>query len=417
MGAGRNLRFAYFLVPLLAAERPEAFASLEGYLDAPPGAWQAATWVSGMGFLALLYGYFGPHASRVARLLPAEPEHRRRTAGALTAALFSMGAASVLAAVLINDGFSLPLMDLFTGGLRDETVKSFSGRGYLSLGFLLLALSVPCAALWHCEAPSRWRLGGALAIGVIAGVLLIGVVGSRILALGIPIAVLVVVHYRVRRLGVLPVVTGGLALAFLGVVVSALRGTGSVADPIAAVGTLGQTLDGFNFLVNALARIDDFSWGTTLVEDLTLTYFPRSLWAGKPLIYGAVSAQEAIAPGLYTDFQGGATFPPGILAEGYVNFGLIGSVVLPFSAAAVLRAVYVRIQSERPAFYVLLLGWLLANLVSLFRGFGLTMPQLIVVAVILSPMLLSGSSRGGVLPGSAGRVTKLRHRVSARRSP
>lgn len=381
--------FTYLIVPGLSAARPDEFASLEGYLDAPPGTWQVASWLAALAFLCLLVGYFGPLSRAPARAGPCQrgPDGDRHIAP-LAAALFVLGVASVALALVVNDGFSVPLSELVTGGLREETVKSYSGRGYLSLGFAFLALSIPCAAVRACRRRS-WRDWALVALAAaIAELLLAGIVGSRLLALGVPVAVLVVVHYRLRRLRAGLVAAGAATLALLGVVVAAARGTGSVADPIAAVGTLGLTLDGFNFLVNALARVNGFLWGATFFEDAFLTYFPRAIWEGKPTIYGVVSAQEAIVPGLYADFQGGATFPPGILAEGYVNFGLAGVLLLPVAVGAAFRAAYACLLKEQSAFSVLLMGWLLANLVTLFRGFGLIVPQVVVTAAVLSPLLM-----------------------------
>jgi hypothetical protein len=399
--------FTYLAVPALSAERPEAFTSLEGYFDTPPASWQAATWVAGLGFLALLYGYFGPLGDRLARALPvasgrdavASGRDEETWVGMIAGFCFAGGTAAVAAAVVINDGLSLPLDELFTGGLRNATVTSFSGRGYLSLGFLLLALSIPCGVLWASARPSRRKWASVAAAAVLAEVLLGAIVASRVLALGIPLAVLVVVHYRIRRLRAGEVAAGALCLAGLAALFTAFRGTGSVSDPIAAAGALSLTLDGFYYLVNAIARIDDFLWGATLWEDLTLTYFPRALWDGKPVVYGFLSAQESIVPGLYEDTHREATFPPGIVAEGYVNFGVFGAVLLPLLGAAVLRAVYLCLERGRSAFYLLLMGWLLANLVNLFRGLGFILPQLLITAAFLSPILWGPAAvRGRLLP-------------------
>jgi hypothetical protein len=381
--------FTYLLVPALAADHPEDFASLEGYLDSPPNAWQAATWVSALGFITLMYAYFGPMGRVVARgLKGVSRQDTDKGIGYLAGAFFVIGCIAVCAAVVINDGFSLPVQDLLTGGLRAAAVQSFSGRGYLSVGFALLALAVPCAAMWACDAPGRRRW---LTVGVmcaIALVLLGAVVGSRILALGIPIGALAVIHYRYRRIPLAAVAAALLTLAVAAVGISAARGTGSIADPVAVIGTLGLTLDGFAFLVNAIARVDDFLWGSTIAEDLVLTYLPRALWEGKPVIFGYVAAQEAIVPGLHADFLGRATYPSGILAEGYVNFGIAGSLLAAAAVGALSRGLFVSARHGRGAYCLVLLAWLEANMVNLFRGIGFLAPQLLLTAIVLAPMLL-----------------------------
>jgi hypothetical protein len=382
--------FTYLLVPALAADRPEDFASLEGYLDSPPNAWQAATWVCALGFLVLMYAYFGPPGRVLARALKGVSlQASEKGIAYLAGGFFLLGCTAVCAALVINRGFSLPVQELLSGGLRDATVQSFSGRGYLTVGFALLALAVPCAALWACETPHRrkWVTVGVMC--AIALLLLGAVIGSRILALGIPVGTLAVIHYRYRRIPTLGVGAGVLTLAVAAVLISAARGTGSIADPIAAIGTLGLTLDGFAFLVNAIARVDDFHWGSTIAEDLVFTYLPRALWEGKPVIFGYVAAQEAITPGLYADFLGRATYPSGVLAEGYVNFGVAGSLLAAAAVGALSRGLFVSARHGKAAYCLLLLAWLEANMVNLFRGIGFLAPQFVLTAIVLAPLLLA----------------------------
>lgn len=400
--------FTYLLVPGLSAARPEDFASLPGYLDAPPAQWQAATWLAAGGFLALLAGYWGPLGPKVAtRLPPPRAEGDPRALGRLALVLFGLGCASGLATIVIAGGERLPAADLLTGDLRRETVRSFTGRGYLTVGFAMLALSIPLLVAW--AAARRDRVAWATVAGatITAEVLLGGVVGSRILALGIPIAIAVVVHYRVRAIPLGVAAAGGVAAALLGVAIAAARGTASVTDPLSAVGGLGLTLDGFNFLVNAIARTPDLLWGSSLSEDTLLTYLPRGLWAGKPEIYGVVGAQEAIVPGLYDDFQRGATFPPGIMAEGFVNFGVVGAVAFPLAAGVALRTAYLRLLEVRTTFYVVLIAWLLANLLSVMRALGPMIPNTLLILALLSPLVLSGRRTRAPdgSPGRRGRAT------------
>jgi hypothetical protein len=148
------------------------------------------------------------------------------------------------------------------------------------------------------------------------------------------------------------------------------------------------TLDGFAFLVNAIARVDDFLWGSTIAEDLVFTYLPRALWEGKPVIFGYVAAQEAITPGLYADFLGRATYPSGLLAEGYVNFGVAGSLLAAAAVGALSRGLFVSARHGKAAYCLLLLAWLEANMVNLFRGVGFLAPQLVLTAIVLAPLLL-----------------------------
>lgn len=379
--------FTYLLVPVLGALEPASFTSLPGYLDLPPAQRQFACWVAGAGYLALLAGYFGRLGDRTAALLPFSSRNASPArVGVLAGVLFAFGCASVLAAVIINDGFRLPVTDLLTGQLRSETVASFTGRGYLTVGFAALSLSVPCWVMWTSgRAWGPWLLVGVLT--AVAFVLLFGVVGSRIGALGALIGGFVVIHYRVRRLRVGTVITAGLLVIAAATAVQLARGT-TITGPISILGPLSLTLDGYGFLVDALGGNEEFLLGRSIVEDAVLTFLPRELWPDKPLVYGYVRAQELVVPGLYADFNQAATFPVGLLAEGYVNFGVPGALLFPYVSALVIRAVYVRQAAGDHAYYVLLMAWLVPNYLSLMRGLGFILPSAIVAALLLVPLLL-----------------------------
>jgi hypothetical protein len=106
------------------------------------------------------------------------------------------------------------------------------------------------------------------------------------------------------------------------------------------------------------------------------------------VIFGYVAAQEAIVPGLHADFLGRATYPSGILAEGYVNFGIAGSLLAAAAVGALSRGLFVSARHGGGAYCLLLLAWLEANMVNLFRGIGFLAPQLLLTAIVLAPMLL-----------------------------
>lgn len=384
--------FTYLLVPGLAALRPDDFGSLPGYLDSPPAQWQTATWVSGLAFLALLHGYFGPGGGWIARLLPEAPRTPPTSVvGATAAGLFGLGLLAAVAIVLLSGGADLSLSALLDGRLRDESVESFSGRGYLSVGYGMLALAPPCAALWAARRGGRraWlAVAGSGAVGV---VLLGAVLDSRMQALVLVVGVLAVVHYRVRAFSVREALALGAGLLVLVLAFTAIRRPDASRDTFGLLGRLVGTFDGFHFLVNALARVDDFLLGGSVAEDTVLTYLPRSLWPGKPEVYGILRTQEAVVPGLHAAVAGGSTYPPGIVAEGYVNFGMLGALIFPWSAGALLSGFYTRLRAGRGDFYLLMIGWLLADSVGIMRGLGPVLPAIAVTMVLLSPLLVGGA--------------------------
>ena len=384
--------FAYLVVPSLAALQPRRFASVPGYLDSPPWQHQLACVLVGFAFIALIAGYQSETARRIGAraqgAFPAPLRQRELVAGLLGASFFIAGTLAVVAAVLLATT-PLSIGNLFSSELRDDVVRQFKGRGYLSIGFMLLMLSAPCFALWASlrRTVTSWVI--CLGLSLVAAAELGALTGSRIGVVAVVLGVLVVVHYRVRRVPTAVVVALGLVLAGIGVAQGVVRGTSVIENPLSPAATLAATLDGFNFLVNALARVRDFEFGRTLAEDIGLTYLPRDLWPDKPTVFGFVRAQEAVAPGLFQDLGSGeATFPVGLVAEGYVNFGMFGVVGMPLIAGACLRAMQAAIERSNSDWWVLLGAWALPNSVSLMRGFGTTVITIAIGAVLLLPVAL-----------------------------
>ena len=382
--------FTYLLVPALSAIDPDSFASLPGILDTPPTQRLWAVWLSALGFLALMAGYYGGLGRRFAGILPRGPsiDQSTRWLGIFAAILFTVGTVSVIAAIQINNGFALSPWELVTSNLRSSVVASYTGRGYLSIGFAILALSVPCAAIWASSTGGKLPWAAVAAVFAAALIMLFGILGSRLSGTAAIAGLLVVVHYRVRRFTGVEIVGATLSLLALGIGLRLAREGGN-ADPVSALGTLAGTLDGFNFLVNALGRVQDFVWGQTVGEDVVFTYLPRSVWADKPTIYGILHAQELIAPGLYDKVGRDSTYPPGILAEGYVNFGIAGALAFPFLAGIAIRAAYVRLVEMPTAFYVLFMAWLIPNLLSFMRGLGPMLPAAALTVIVLCPLLIN----------------------------
>ena len=309
------------------------------------------------------------------------------------AVLVVFGLVAMVAALRSAGGGTASVSDIFTGRLRDETVASFLGRGYLSVGLNLVALAPPLTAVWAARGEGRARWAWVVACTLVMLLVLGAFLGSRNFALGSLLAVMVVVHYRVRRLPVW-VLGGGAAvivLAAIGLIVG--RGSGSASDPLAAAGALSLTFDGFNFLVNTLARAGDPFWGLTVAEDGLITYIPRGIWHDKPLIYGFLRAQEAVVPGLSADLQFRGSFPVGIVAEGYLNFGIAGALAFPFVLAAALRTLYVRVTTRDDDFTLLLLAWLIANVTGIIRGLGFVLPFVLIGILALLPVLIAQRRR------------------------
>lgn len=394
--------YAYAVVPLLEGFDESAFLSLPGYLDLPPTQFRiAAVFASGALLCLLLGASSGPREATIVAA-PSRPSDSR--AVLVLALVFSLlGFASVLLILYTAGALHLPIGDILRGRARGQALATFSGRGYLSVGLVLLTLAAPCWALWACARPSRLRAAVCALVLLAAMLALGGPIGSRLFALSLPVSVVVVVHLHYRRISELQAVAAGGLILGAGVLVLVLRGGAGDGGALGSVGLLALTLDGFNFLVNALDPEAPLLWGRSLVEDGLLTYLPRGLWSGKPEVYGFVGLQDQVVPGLLEDFGGAssATFPVGLLAEGFLNFGAAGVLLLAWFVSAALRRVRDVTMNERSAFAVILLSWLVPNQLSLLRGLGQFLASMAVVVVLLSPLLLY-ASRASATPRERG---------------
>ncbi|MEW6582123.1 MAG: hypothetical protein AB1416_05110, partial [Actinomycetota bacterium] len=388
--------FAYGAVPALQLWDTPPFDTVTGYLRLSPPHYALAAVLSGLGFIAFVVGYFSPLAARAATA--ASRPHRRgsgRHELLWGGVLLLAGVLAIEATLVLAGAWNYSPAELLTGELRDAMLRALAGRGYLSVGFLAFTIG---AVLLAMHAARRIEESGgsgrrvvavyaltACVVGLLMGLLL----GSRQLVVVTAVQLLVAYHVTHRRIPTRAVAGSFGVLAALGVVFVSLRNSGRLTlNPVEWAAYAAKTFDGFNFLTNALARVTDLEWGRTLVEDVFWTYLPRSVFTGKPTAFGIVDAQDAIVPGLSDAVGATATFPPGILAEGFVNFGIVGVVVLPFLAAVLLRTAFEWAAVGKGAAALVIFGYLLGNQTGLFRGFGQVLAAILVVAVLLAPLLL-----------------------------
>lgn len=382
--------FTYALVPGLELWRPSAFQSLPGFLTLSPPDYYAAAWLGGGAFFIFCLAYFWR---------PAQPRPRsigyhgdRGGLPGLTATgvvLVAVGILALEANLRLANASALSPRQVFTGQLRAALLQTEQGRGYLNLGYLAFSTGLVCLAIavsiWARDRPTRKRWVVAY-FGVASGtavVLFALVLGSRNLAIATLVGLLVAFHYRYRTIPTRVVVSALCVLALGAIAFISLRnGRHLTADPIAMAGYASKSFDGFNFLVTALARVHHLLWGRSLGGDLLYTYLPRQLFHAKPTVYGIVVAQDTVIPGLSATV-GSGSYPPGILAEGYVNFGLAGLFALPAIAATLLRLSYAWVKNTASTVAVVVFGYLLGNLTGVFRGFGPVLPSLVVLLLLL----------------------------------
>lgn len=203
--------------------------------------------------------------------------------------------------------------------LRRKSLEDQVGAGWITV-LMLWGLPLVYFTL-RSNANLLLRLA---AVGAFVSVLL--VVGSRAYLLG---AVLLAC---VAAIGFSPlracVVLGLLAAA------AALIGMVSWSDDnqflfLFALRRFMQTYDGFDLFATYANTQEGHPllWGTTIFEDIFITYIPRALWESKPFLYGSNALVASMFPDL-SDTEGlMATFPSGFLLEQYANYSFFGAVL------------------------------------------------------------------------------------------
>ena len=237
--------------------------------------------------------------------------------------------------------------------LRRKSLEGQVGAGWITV---LMLWGLPL--VYFTLRSNTYLLLRLAAVGAFVSVLL--VVGSRAYLLG---AVLLAC---VAAIGFSPlracVVLGLLAAA------ASLIGMLSWADDnqflfLIALRRFMQTYDGFDLFAAYLDTQGGRSllWGTTIFEDIFITYIPRAMWEGKPFLFGSNELVASMFPDL-SDTEGlMATFPSGFLLEQYANYSFFGAM-LAFLMFALLarfprptgfkaRFVYLGLFAFAPTFF------------------------------------------------------------------
>lgn len=209
--------------------------------------------------------------------------------------------------------------------LRRKSLEAQVGAGWITV-LMLGGLPLVYFTI-RSRAPLLMR---GLAVGLFVSVLL--VVGSRQYLLGS------VLLASVALMGFSPVraltVLGGLAAA------ASLIGMASWHEDQGFILTMAlerfmHTYDGFDLFAAYLQSSHRLLWGSTIFEDIVITYIPRFLWPGKPFLFGSNELVASMYPDLSDTESLVATFPSGFFLEQYANFSYFG-VLLAFAFYALL---------------------------------------------------------------------------------
>ena len=255
-------------------------------------------------------------------------------------------------------------------GMKDralEVSQSRVGHGLLTI-FSGIYIFVAIAALGHAMArPGRHFLlmfekFTFAAVIAVSAFMMVAVTSRRFL---LQIMVALVVVYVVKRrwkapLLALAVVAG---TAFFAPVFQAIRymdlmavweGTQTFGDQMLYlfdfdywVSNVFSSFESITHLAAFIALdgweglIGGIDYGNSWLYHIGLGYFPRSLWADKPLHYGSIAQQLHLYPEMFFDRVLPATLPPGIAVDFLYGFGILGALILSYFLGRFLRVLSV----------------------------------------------------------------------------
>jgi oligosaccharide repeat unit polymerase len=341
-----------------------------------------AFFLSLMGLIAFYLGYFSNLMYPLMKYLPSLGDkfvtQRRLYIASITGIFVGNILVVVFASITLRD------LDwrnmLYNPLVRSELMANLFGKGW-AIVFMTLT-PVYALGYYYCTLSDGIRLTRlpAFLLVLIMGALPIMIIGNRLLFLGLLVSLMVMYHYRVKRIGSLTV------LIFMIVITWAAGALGillaprdySMVSPYDIARRLSGTFEFFDHFVTALANVHDYYWGLTILEDLMITYLPREIFPWKPIIYGQMRLQEAILPGLYAGGGFSSTMAMGVLAEGYVNFGLMGIFLLPFVLGMILRLLYEKMKKDG-GLYTVIFAFILGSMLLAIRGFGSYIVMILVV--------------------------------------
>jgi oligosaccharide repeat unit polymerase len=222
--------------------------------------------------------------------------------------------------------------------------------------------------------------------------------------------ILVFAHYYARVKPWHAAATVGVAVTFV-TLMGALR-EGNTTGTLARSDFLDHTLgsgNGFDAIRTAaimekMPGQADFLHGESLLS-LFFVLVPRTLWPDKPRISMGGWVKEELF-GVQTQLNG---WPPGLVAEGYMNFGHFGMIVLPFFAGLALRTLY---ETVRPKLgqsflitilYAAVLYGIGFKLIALNLSLALAATFMTVMPAVVIILFSSGETRNSVRGPNADR--------------
>lgn len=158
-------------------------------------------------------------------------------------------------------------------------------------------------------------------------------------------------------------------------VLDATLGTGNGFDAVRSTAILDRVPERADFLLGKSYAAAPFF------------FIPRAVWPDKP----STSLGPWVRTELFGVWSRNAGWPPGFVAESYVNFGYLGIFIMPFVIGVIMRAIYetfrplLGVSFQATVLYIAGLYPMAFNTIELnvAQGFTLSMSILMPVAIIL----------------------------------
>jgi oligosaccharide repeat unit polymerase len=290
-------------------------------------------------FYKSYYSRLGAQAARAFAPLPGQWDLGRAYAG--IGILFAVGLAALL--ILVRQFGSLTSY-LF---LKSE-VFSTLGTGPLVLFEQCLALSMQVAYTVLIARRSR-RAQIIFALVALPAIIAQAVQGIKGAFLFMFLSLLMLRHYVVRPIrlrsvfllalvGILLVFPAFTALRQASDLVSYQQGWEDYLDPVRVLDIATQRFSGIEalvFIIRDTPRVMNYQFGKTYLSVL-VSWIPREVWPEKPILgFGQVFTPIYLG---HVFAPGGTTYAPTIFGEAYVNFHVVGIILVAVLGGIFLRA-------------------------------------------------------------------------------
>ena len=306
--------------------------------------------------------------------------------GLLASVLIFVGFAGVLAFIQ-QVGWQGTTSELLLGRARNTLVANFVGQGYYTtiiefgpLGWCLYAVRLAILRERGKRTPRLWISCSLFLVAFLVPLM----IGQRTGMVCVILSGLVVIDARKLRGRQTTIKPRTIAVVFT--LVFLVAGPLGVALKNKDLNITNVMLTGFSawdsyefHLVLESHERPEFLYGRSYAEDVIYTYLPRLWFPDKPMRYGVVKVQDAVAP-LLIDVSG--TYPPGLVLEAYINFGWLGLAIVPFAMGLVCNVIATRIK-QGSAYWTVLGIYIFVAIVG-FRSLGGTLAMVMFQVMFLA---------------------------------